>query len=235
MYRNWKTQIFYTNPMNVKSYTIVGSVAAMLLFVGCTNTAPSPTSNPITAPSQQKSTDASINQKENFSINGTSEKKTIQTQESMSEPDKAAYIGAMKLGDTSMCDKISNESFKKQCKADVSDTKAEKEAIAKLDPSICVGMSTNDKQEVCKIHVETEKAIKLKSSQELEQVNEYNQLLAKLSSGNDPAACSELKNADTINECQDAIYFREAQIQKDKSVCSKIKNTETKSVCDGLF
>ena len=148
-----------------------------------------------------------------------------------SQADMAAFQGAMQLKDSTFCDKIKDEVYKKNCKATLQDTQANNDAQTKMDPTLCAKLSTPDFQEACKTNIE----VAQKRSQQQMQANEVqtndNQIITDANKTGDLAKCKTIKEENIANTCEANILVQKAEKAKDKSVCNQASSEVIKKFC----
>jgi hypothetical protein len=140
----------------------------------------------------------------------------------ISQADKAAYDGAMKLNDPAFCDKITDETFKTSCKTALLDQKAQNEALTKMNATLCAKLSTKDAQEACKIQVEVAKASETQQIEKDIQFEKDQTLINEIIAANSYDKCNQIINKTFLETCNNLAIFHEAKTSKDKTICDKL-------------
>jgi len=149
----------------------------------------------------------------------------------LSEADIAAYNGAISLEDKSFCDKIKDEDYKKQCKADLNDKTVQIEAIKNKDESKCPELSTKDLQEACKIQVDIEnkKEEKIKKLKEQDKIDSAH--INEIVKLGDYTKCNELSLDNYKKDCQYNILVNKAIKEQDQAWCDKATIASVRESC----
>lgn len=149
-----------------------------------------------------------------------------------SEADVAAYDGAIQLKDVSYCDKIKDATYLQTCKTDVTDQQKTSEALAKGDPALCGQLSTNDRQEACKTHLQISADQQKQGTAISDEIAKSNAIVA----AGDYARCAaELSQKSIVDNCEMNILFNLALEKNDVSWCDKITDETTKTDCKTHF
>lgn len=148
-----------------------------------------------------------------------------------SQADLAAYQGAVQLKDVSYCDKIAIETIKKECQTAVADEIALADAIAKLDPTLCSKLSTQDQQEACKTQVEVITTEKKQSESQQANQNEIVNQYETITKAGDYTKCKTINDTSYSMTCELTILTNMALIAKDPSICDKASSQAVTDEC----
>lgn len=217
--------------MKIRLYLFTAGFSAILILSGCAEVGPVTDQNTQNA---QNNRNAQINQGGSLSITGTEQFEGMVTQEVISEADQAAYAGAKQLSDATMCDKISNEKFRQQCKTDLADRAVQAEAELKMDKSVCEKMSTKDRQEACKINIDVIMKEQENSQKKAEAMATAYDKLNAVTATADYTQCKTLQDQSFIDTCESNILTNKAMQTGDVTFCEKITNKDNQVTCKSL-
>lgn len=148
--------------------------------------------------------------------------------------DQAAYDGALKLQNTTFCDKIEEQVIRERCVREVNDQKLLQQALAKTDSSLCQKMSTPDAQKACGIRIEvllTEQKANADKQQAIQNIyDQYNKIVEK----GDYIECKNLEDEKFRIACESSILTSKASNTKDQTWCDKISKKEAQEECKQL-
>ncbi len=215
-----------------KTHLLIISLCALAVLAAC-ETVPAPISSPQDGQPVNQSQPAENMKK--LDAGEESNGQTLPIGEEMplvSAADQAAYGGALQLMDVSFCEKISDQSFKTQCRTDIANKTIEDKALESLDQSVCDEISNQDVRQACRIAVEVEK-------QSAEQENERLQVTAEMESrmktaldNDDLSACASLENQNARIDCELNVLVNSARSADDTAACSRASSEEIKQACE---
>lgn len=206
--------------MLVKKLFIVIPTVMILFLAGCQ--------------AEQQNYKSAQNNQNLLPTTQTADQETAISTRSYSAADQAAYDGAQQLKDTSFCDKISDENYKKTCKDAISDQQYLGEARAKIDTALCARLSTKDKQKACNIQIE----VLLKEQENIKKQEESRKntgtLRDQFVKAGDYKRCQELKIEGYISECEVNILSQKAISTKDINWCKKASAKSSQEQCEEI-
>ena len=208
--------------MRTKNLFIIISFAALLFLVGCQSYAPQ------TGQYDKNGQSAPATEQATLTQNADATK-------SYSAADQAAYEGAQRLKDSSFCDKISDESYKKTCKNTIVDQMVLEEATTKMDTGLCAKLSSADQQKACTIRIQVLLKEQENSKKQEEERKNAGTLRDQLVKAGDYKRCQELKIEGYVNECEIVILSQKAIAAKDISWCDKTKTKNNQEQCKIIF
>lgn len=148
--------------------------------------------------------------------------------------DSTAYDSAVDLKDESFCEKISDNTYKAECKIEVKDKTIYDAALSNNDTNSCKELSTADKQNACKIAIEANqrsKEIFMEEQKEREVVmNLYNGIVQE----KDVSRCQELQES-MIASCEFNILVDAANQEQNPQLCEKASSSETITRCKNSY
>jgi len=153
----------------------------------------------------------------------------------LSEGDQAAYISATQLNDEKLCEKITSEELKSECKLVVVDSNIFANAIESKDESECEKLSSDDQKSQCKITVQSEILIGQEQEKKKEVIMEENVLKYSIIDEGDYTNCNQLTDQNYIEECEKTILLNRAIQENDITVCEKASNKTTQDECKRLI
>jgi hypothetical protein len=162
------------------------------------------------------------------------ESPTSITTKIMSETDRAAYGAALQLEDTSYCDKISEETVKKECKTSVSDQIILNNALSKGDIETCKNLSNTDQQEACKIKIEV---VQKEELARLEKNKKMEELMVKTNDiihEGDVTKCLEV-DEEVRPGCELNILVNAASNNQNPALCEQASTKETIETCKKMY
>ena len=206
---------------NKKLPIAIFAISAMVFLAGCQSGAKTTTRVDVATDQSQQTEDISPDLQQPAATN--------------SATNTAASNAALQLNDPKFCDKISDETAKKQCMTDLSDQSTSSQAHQKMDASLCDKLSTKDKQGACKIEVE----VLLKKQQEKDAFNAQlasnKKLMESISKNDDYTKCKNLSGENPIRDCEVNILSDKAIKAKDESWCDKASTESAKTICHGIY
>lgn len=142
--------------------------------------------------------------------------------------DEQIYKDAINSNNSKLCNTISDQKLKEECKITIQDIAKKFEAINKSDLSLCNGINNKQLQESCTIQIQTA----------LDQKNKLNSLFEDRTNlteeaikKNDTDICKGIDDENFQNECILSTLTDPGYKGKDKVECEQITNETLKEVC----
>lgn len=215
--------------MNIRSFVSLAALSGLFVFSGCTTLPESYLLQNNEVP-QDNQMSSQSNQGVSLTINGGEEQPPV-TQQVLSEADFEAYASAKQLNDPAMCDKISADEFKNQCRTDFADLKIQMEAEQTIDKSACAGMSTKERQNICETSVEN--IIEQEKAAAPFVVSEDDKIRTEAVNTMNLEMCAQISTAQNKQNCEIEVILR--HVLENREYCKTLTDPTHKDICQGIM
>jgi hypothetical protein len=149
----------------------------------------------------------------------------------ISEADQIAYDGAISTKDATICEKITNQEYRDECKTVLEENQKRQSAIESQNIALCEELKKQEDIDACKMEIEINKII-AENKKTQKQIRDNSLLFVEeiIVSG-DISKCNNIEVEDIRKECEFTIAINEIKKTKDTSVCSEIQDEAIRQVC----
>lgn len=210
-----------------KAALAVSVIASFMILIGCAAEPASPeldnASQPVAQPASDTTQEETVPSEETANVEGDDDAVSgidleaadpDQFISNLSEVDVSLFESAIRLLDSSYCDRMSGQ-FQEECRVQVGDEIALNEAKLRNDTSYCSQISTEDGRQACEIKLEAASAAAALPTEE--QMAIYNQAVDE----KNVELCEKIENREVRDSCVSFIVNPPADIFTQTEVSSE--------------